>query len=294
MDNNKTGSLIRETRKEKGLTQKALADHLHITDRAVSKWERGLSAPDIALLEPLGRILGLKVTELIAGEREQEQPKETEIIVKEVIDYSGREIKTKLRHIRISTIAGLTMTFIAVLAILWWNGVFSVIGTYPSPNGQWTVKAYDYNTTNRFSDEPAVTIQISGSGEYTLVYENSTFENIWWSPNSKRYVLSLKTPEGRRLCLENMDLSNETNLNAVLTFGVEASELSRYGYAKESGWPEIDYQFLQWSLDGNSLLIYYSFVDADSILHEGYFWYNCKTGSVDGIMEMRDTLYFAF
>ena len=41
MDNMKTGQFIRDLRKEKGMTQKELADKLHITDRAVSKWERG-------------------------------------------------------------------------------------------------------------------------------------------------------------------------------------------------------------------------------------------------------------
>ena len=48
MDNVKTGSFIKELRKEKDMTQKQLADRLHITDRAVSKWERGVCAPDIS------------------------------------------------------------------------------------------------------------------------------------------------------------------------------------------------------------------------------------------------------
>lgn len=43
MDNQKTGDLIKKLRKEKGLTQKDLASSLNITDRAVSKWERGVS-----------------------------------------------------------------------------------------------------------------------------------------------------------------------------------------------------------------------------------------------------------
>lgn len=43
MDNGKTGAFIKLLRKEKGMTQKDLAERLHITDRAVSKWERGVS-----------------------------------------------------------------------------------------------------------------------------------------------------------------------------------------------------------------------------------------------------------
>ena len=69
MDNAKTGAFIRELRRERNMTQKELADELHITDRAVSKWERGLNAPDIALLEPLSEALGVTIAELIRGER---------------------------------------------------------------------------------------------------------------------------------------------------------------------------------------------------------------------------------
>jgi len=51
MDNQRIGTFIRELRKEKGMTQKDLAEHLHITDRAVSKWERGICAEDGGLHE---------------------------------------------------------------------------------------------------------------------------------------------------------------------------------------------------------------------------------------------------
>ena len=77
MDNRKTGALIAETRKELHLTQKDLAERLHVSIQAVSKWERGLSFPDVLLLEPLAELLGLSVSELLAGERNtptQEQP----------------------------------------------------------------------------------------------------------------------------------------------------------------------------------------------------------------------------
>ena len=51
MDNAKTGALIAARRKELNLTQKELAEKLHISDRTVSKWERGAGFPDISLLE---------------------------------------------------------------------------------------------------------------------------------------------------------------------------------------------------------------------------------------------------
>lgn len=69
MDAMKTGALILEARKEKNFTQKDLAQSLHVSVQAVSKWERGLNFPDIALLEPLAELLGLSVSELMAGER---------------------------------------------------------------------------------------------------------------------------------------------------------------------------------------------------------------------------------
>ena len=75
MDAHKTGGLIAQARKEKGLTQRELAQALHVSAQAVSKWERGLNFPDLALLEPLGDCLGLTVSELLSGTR-GEEPKE--------------------------------------------------------------------------------------------------------------------------------------------------------------------------------------------------------------------------
>lgn len=69
MDCGRMGRLICTLRKEQGLTQKALAGQLKVTDKAVSKWERGLCCPDIALLERLAAVLGVTVEELLAGER---------------------------------------------------------------------------------------------------------------------------------------------------------------------------------------------------------------------------------
>ena len=59
------GNYIRMLRKEKGLTQAALADLLHVTDKAVSKWERNLSWPDISLFPKLAEILGVSICDLV-------------------------------------------------------------------------------------------------------------------------------------------------------------------------------------------------------------------------------------
>lgn len=53
MDNEKTGSLIRRLRRERGLTQQQLAEQLGVSDKAVSKWERGLGGPELGLLRKL-------------------------------------------------------------------------------------------------------------------------------------------------------------------------------------------------------------------------------------------------
>ncbi|MEG2434723.1 MAG: helix-turn-helix transcriptional regulator [Ruthenibacterium sp.] len=72
IDNAAFGIFVAELRKEKGMTQKELAQKLYVSDKAVSKWERGLSLPDIALLVPLSGVFGITVTELLAGKRLRE------------------------------------------------------------------------------------------------------------------------------------------------------------------------------------------------------------------------------
>ena len=68
MDQIKTGRLIAVKRKAKGLTQADVASRLGISDRAVSKWERGLCLPDASLMLPLCSILGISVEDLLQGE----------------------------------------------------------------------------------------------------------------------------------------------------------------------------------------------------------------------------------
>ena len=69
MDQIKTGKFISALRKEKGLTQLQLADILSISDKTVSKWERGAGLPEVSLILPLCEALGISVNELLNGEK---------------------------------------------------------------------------------------------------------------------------------------------------------------------------------------------------------------------------------
>ena len=63
-----TGTVIKKLREEKGLTQLRLAEEIGVTAKAVSKWETAKGLPDISLIEPLGKALGVSVMELMSGE----------------------------------------------------------------------------------------------------------------------------------------------------------------------------------------------------------------------------------
>ena len=69
MDQIKIGRFIAERRKKAGLTQMQLAEKLGITDKAVSKWERGVAMPDTSIMLELSDILGISVNELLCGEK---------------------------------------------------------------------------------------------------------------------------------------------------------------------------------------------------------------------------------
>lgn len=127
MDNAKTGAFIKACRKELHMTQKDLAGQLHVTDRAVSKWERGLCAPDISLLAPLAAALAVTIPELIAGERASRPPEagDVDTAVTGILDYSARAIAQSRRAARRKTAAAVLGTILALLlAFPALNGLF--------------------------------------------------------------------------------------------------------------------------------------------------------------------------
>ncbi len=116
MDSKKTGQLIAQKRSELGLTQKQLSDQLHISDRTVSRWERGVGFPDLSLMEPLADVLGLSVVELLRGEeipQEEQMPPASEQTVRESVKIWSHQMK----HIRKLLWILLTVLVVAVCVI---------------------------------------------------------------------------------------------------------------------------------------------------------------------------------
>lgn len=297
MDNTKTGALIKELRKEKNMTQKELAGLLHITDKAVSKWERGLCAPDISLLEPLAEALGVSITELIGGERiiQDDQLKEIEANAKNILEYSRIEIKHKTKAIRIkylSIAAACLVIAMIICIVLWSGGYFFIIDKSTSPDKAYNITVYDKALSGiGFSGKDATSIIVKAKdkykGEWRTTYENCVYEGIWWAPDSKKYVIELQYSDRKYLALAWLERNAESNLSAYLSMGVAMNELAEYGLQYNDPLPEIEYQFLQWSLDSSAMLIYYSFTDVSNNFQSGYFWYNCENGNVNAIFELN-------
>lgn len=119
MNKQQFGNFIAGNRRAAGLTQKALAQRLHVTDKAVSKWERALSYPDVTLLEPLAEALGMGVEELMACQRQPEK-KEEERPVKNLLEISRENQRAERRRsILWSALSALVMLGTA-LAVIWY------------------------------------------------------------------------------------------------------------------------------------------------------------------------------
>ena len=132
MNQIKIGRFIAERRKAIKLTQLQLADRLNITDKAISKWERGIAMPDTSIMLQLCDILEINVNELLSGEKismENSNQKNEQLL----IDIS-KEIEQKNKVIWTSMWVIMTVSIIALLA-----GCF--ISAFVIPEGVWQIVA---------------------------------------------------------------------------------------------------------------------------------------------------------
>jgi len=164
MDAKATGLLISEQRKEKGLSQSELAEQIHVTDKAISRWETGRGLPGADSLEALAEALDLTVGELLSGAKltPEEQPKATGTVLVETIRKNRRML-----------IKGALLTIAVIL-------VLSVTGT-----GLW---AWYHHATS--VDGNNLTLLALAAGEVLSEYIERNNEN------DEEYRIEVMSPEG--------------------------------------------------------------------------------------------------
>ena len=116
MTNKSMAEVISNRRKELGMTQKDLAEKLNITDKAVSKWERGIACPDTAAIPKLAQILGISLEELMNAEPAQKPGGEK---AEQVLDVALKAIPMAM---------GIAVTVLAILGELNMQSGFSMLG----------------------------------------------------------------------------------------------------------------------------------------------------------------------
>ena len=243
MDNLKTGVLIAETRKELHLTQKDLAEQLHVSIQAVSKWERGLSFPDVLLLEPLSELLGLSVSELLAGERKTptqeqpvpEQPPQEQLVperlVQESIRISTAQLGGKIRTWR--------QRFLLTAALL--SAIFLLLGYFFLREN---TKLFPQNKTalsyEALSSEEALAAAVAFGGDVVLFdvtyADGITGESLQlelWTPEGLERTWPLFSARGNS---DTWPRSKPIALSIGVDFGKDgAPDIFRYGAALRSG-----------------------------------------------------------
>ncbi len=119
------GTFIREQRAVLGLTQQQLAEQLHVTNKAVSRWETGNAYPDIALLDDLAAALSVSVEELCRGERMVLPSVDTNALLSDVICEARQQKKDRAaKWLRILCLSIFT---VILLAFLFFTGAFYFI-----------------------------------------------------------------------------------------------------------------------------------------------------------------------
>ena len=130
MDQLKIGKFIAEQRKSKNLTQSQLAEKLFITDKAVSKWERGKAMPDSSIMLKLCEILEISVNDLLSGAKTQNDEQNNERLLLAM----AKEIEQKNKTIWTTMWIIMTVSMIALL-----GGSFLVY--FFVPEGVWQLVA---------------------------------------------------------------------------------------------------------------------------------------------------------
>lgn len=134
MDSKKIGAFIAANRKKKGLTQEQLGEKLGVGNKTISRWENGNYMPDLSLLGPLSKELGISLNELLAGEEIEEEKaiEYSEKALIRTIDYTDKKIKNGHRQISLFIMGAGILICICSFTVFpsesSWGEIYSILG----------------------------------------------------------------------------------------------------------------------------------------------------------------------
>lgn len=176
MDNKRTGAFISQRRRELGLNQKQLAEKLNLTDKAVSKWETGRSAPDISMLMPLSETLDVSVVEILKGEKIEKDklpPVSDEVVISTMK-------KGKKDNRRAAVIGACTMLFTALFCIMSYFG-YHYFSSVPIKESAIIEKTSESKLCENFTGTPIIvkTVKKGDYYFYLIRYNEATVLSVF-------------------------------------------------------------------------------------------------------------------
>lgn len=193
MDNIKFGKFIRESRQGKGLTQKQLAEKLHVSDKAVSKWENGAGFPDIKIFEPLAECLGVSLIELMQSERVAEPEidrEEAEQIVARTISQSKQAEEWQRRMWKVKVLLGACICGILYLACVGLRYLAGQTSGAVLESALGSRSGFWYENPVFFYVWAGILVILCGAGAVYLLWKN---ESIWEVKIGRHKVKGLLT-----------------------------------------------------------------------------------------------------
>ena len=192
MDLVKIGRFLQELRKEKGLTQEALAEQMGVARRTVSRWETGSNMPDLDVLVELSDLYAVSLREILSGERKSE-PMEQELkeAVLQVADYSNEGKIRLLRKIRGKTLRLLILGLLLAAVLIWrfWPHSFMQIVPQSEPESM---------TEKIWTSASLITVESGDlqANAYTAAFSKGEegWSEILWLLTSSTYRKDLRDP----------------------------------------------------------------------------------------------------
>lgn len=250
MDQEKIGKFISKCRKEKNMTQENLAEKMNVSINAVSKWERGISFPDVSLYKKLCKELGISLEELINGEKSKNTDSKDKAIIASLTEKTKIEKKSKKKILILSIfILLITVIFIIYSNTLKVNLInesnelydiaidylrekefknnpdsskkdFNVFYSYHSfgieeKNNYKYIYMWIYSESDYIEFEDALAIGTSSSIPCKVTIKDNKVINVEYPKDGKEYTKSIYKMFPKTIAKQILNFDNEKNINKL-------------------------------------------------------------------------------